>query len=170
MLCVFGKGRLGMDPEQKMTNNSGKYYKVRIAVNRMTKKNGELEKETLWCSGLVHEGKIAYQLDRLKKGSVVSFVANKGWVQQWQDKQGQPRADLDLGFLALIEGMPQEGETQNGNGGHTPAPAPVQGPVQAPAPAPATQVWDGKNWVAAPPQQSIAQPQTPPPQNTGLPF
>lgn len=103
MLCVFGKGRLGMDPEQKMNNASGSYYKVRIAVNRMVKKNGQAEKETLWCSGLVHEGKISYQLDSLKKGAQVTFMANKGWVQQWTDKNGGQHADVDLGFLALIE-------------------------------------------------------------------
>lgn len=186
MLCVFGKGRLGMDPEQKVSNASGDYYKVRIAVNRMGKKaaGGVSERETLWCSGLVHEGKMTYQKDKLKKGSHVTFVSNRGWINQWTTKTGQPQADIDLGFIALIEaGGDQEGDQQQAS---TPAPAPVQAAAPAPAsmpapahvyaPAPAqapTQVWNGKGWVAAPPQQSAVSGQVPAPQiqkDNSLPF
>lgn len=184
MLCVFGKGRLGMDPEQKVSNASGNYYKVRIAVNRMAKKAGGVsERETLWCSGLVHEGKMTYQMDRLKKGAHVTFMTNRGWINQWQTKAGQPQADIDLGFIALIEtGGDQEGDQQQASTTPAPAPAPTQAPapmpapahVYAPAPAPApTQVWDGKKWVAAPPQQSAVAGQVPPPQvqkDNSLPF
>ena len=185
MLCVFGKGRLGMEPEQKLNNASGKYYKVRIAVNRMVKKASGSERETLWCSGLVHEGKISYQMDRLKKGAHVTFMSNKSWIAQWENRQGVVMADIDLGFLALIEtGGEQEGDQQQ-TPTTTPAPAPTQAPasmpapahVYAPAPAPAqeqrTQVWNGKDWVAAPPQQSAVSGQVPAPQiqkDNSLPF
>ena len=175
MLCIFGKGRLGMDPEQKMNNASGSYYKVRIAVNRMVKKNGQSEKETLWCSGLIHEGKIAYQLDSLKKGSQVTFMANKGWVQQWTDKNGGQHADVDLGFLALLESN-FEGEkktegapVQNAAPSHTPntqALAQQTFPVaHKKAPTTPQPVWNGEEWVTPLPQQAA-----PVQKDNGLPF
>ena len=163
MLCVFGKGRLGMDPEKKMNNASGSYYKVRIAVNRMVKKSvGESERETLWCSGLVHEGKLTYQMDAMKKGALVTFMANKGWVNCWTAKDGSQHADLDLGFLALIEAESNEtnktqqptapqtahGMLQQEQAATTPntqALAQNTFPVATPtAPQP---TWDGEKWV-----------------------
>ena len=184
MLCVFGKGRLGMDPEKKMNNASGQYYKVRIAVNRMVKKSGgESERETLWCSGLVHEGKLAYQADSMKKGALVTFMANKGWVNSWTGKDGSQHADMDLGFLALIEAETNEIKTQEATTKQAvkaqPAPVmhavPAQPNTQAlaqntfPVAQPTTPqpVWDGEKWVTPMPQQPTVQSVK---KDNGLPF
>ena len=181
MLCVFGKGRLGMAPEKKVDNASGAYYKVRIAINRtVRKKNGEFEPEVLWCNGLVHENKLTYQLKHMTKGANVTFLANRGWINQWEsNKTGKIMADIDLGFLTSIE-TSFESEA-NGGQAQAPAAPQVQAPAQAAMPAPAhvyapapaqapTQVWDGKKWVPAPPQQSIGGPAPAPAPSSNLPF
>lgn len=143
MLCMFGRGHLGMDPELKVTNATGKYYRVRIGVSRfVAKQGGEGAKESLWCSGLIHEDKIKFSLENMKKGSSVTFMSNKGWIRQWDDK-GSSGAEIDLGFLAMLEvGGKLPPREQNGAQA---APPPFNQP-QTPPPPPQP-VWDGEKWV-----------------------
>lgn len=105
MLCVFGKGHLGFAPEKVLENATGDYYRVRIGINRVTRKKGVSDpvKESLWCSGLVHKSKIQYQLQHLVKGAPVTFLSSKSWYKIYQDKQGNHQFDVDLGFLASFE-------------------------------------------------------------------
>ena len=157
MLCVFGRGHLGMAPEMKLSNATGNYYRVRIGISRFAVKKGgtEPQKESLWCSGLVHEDRIKYQLKNLTKGSSVTFMSNKGWIRQWDDN-GKSGAEIDLGFLAMLEvggKLPPQDHVQ----ATTSAPVePVEGasgPYAAPTPpAPPQPVWNGKKWVIQQPK------------------
>ena len=105
MLAVFGKGHLGFAPEKVIENATGDYYRVRIGINRVTRKKGVTEpvKESLWCSGLVHKSKVQYQMQHLVKGAPVTFLSSKSWYKIYQDKQGNHQFDVDLGFLASFE-------------------------------------------------------------------
>jgi len=89
-------GHLGRDPEMRYTQNGTAVTSFNVATTRKwTSANGEQQEKTTWfrvsCWGKLAETTAQY----LQKGRLV-FVEGEIEASAWTDKEGAPRASLEL--------------------------------------------------------------------------
>ena len=89
-------GHLGRDPEMRYTQNGTPVTSFNVATTRKgTSTSGEQQEKTTWfrvsCWGKLAETTAQY----LQKGRLV-FVEGEIDASAWTDKEGSPRASLEL--------------------------------------------------------------------------
>ena len=94
---VLLAGRLGGDPDFRMTAGGRAICKFRLAVGRRYKdpKSGEWKDDTAWVPVDVWGDAAERLRDKLKKGSPV-HVEGRLQYREYEDKAGQKRSALDV--------------------------------------------------------------------------
>lgn len=88
-------GRLGKDPEVRMTASNTKIAKVSLATNEIMRQNNNQEVITDWHN-LVFFGKLAdFAESYLKKGALV-YVEGKLRTRQWTDQGNNTRYSTEV--------------------------------------------------------------------------
>jgi single-strand DNA-binding protein len=88
-------GRLGKDPEVRMTAGDRKLAKVTIATNESYKQNGELQTITDWHSLVFWGNQAEFAEKYLKKGMLI-FVEGKLRTRKWQAQDGSNRYTTEV--------------------------------------------------------------------------
>lgn len=121
---VFLMGRLGGDPEVKMTQGGQQVATMSIATSeKWTGKDGQKQEKTTWHR-VVMWGKMAELAGRyLKKGREV-HIEGKLDNRSWDDQNGQKRyvteiVATDMTFVGSNGGDGQQRQQQQGNAGHS---------------------------------------------------
>ena len=106
MIACTVSGNLTADAQVAFENKNsafGKTYKIRLASNKTTYKNGAYTDETTWVSGLMSDKKIGKALEYLKKGKGVICTSSQASVSSYIDKSGQAQSSLELGYIDRLE-------------------------------------------------------------------
>lgn len=88
-------GRLGKDPEVRMTASNTKLARVSLATNETFRQNGELQTITDWHSLVFWGNQADFAEKYLKKGMLI-FVEGKLRTRQWQDRDGNKRYTTEV--------------------------------------------------------------------------
>ena len=89
-------GRLGADPELRYTAKGVPVTAFPVAVNRRWKDaSGKTQTSTTWFRITAWEALAEHCNEHLSKGSLV-LVEGDVKASAWADKQGEPRARLEL--------------------------------------------------------------------------
>lgn len=118
-------GRLGKDPELRVTNSGMSICKISLATSRK-KKDGE--QETEWHN-VVFMDKLADVVGKYCAKGKEIYVEGRLRTSKWQDKDGQDRYTREI----VAESMQLLGGNDEQSAPQRPAPRPV--PSQRPAPA-----------------------------------
>lgn len=125
-------GRLGSDPEGRMTPGGQKVTTFRIAV-RTWKKGNE---DTIWYRITVWGDRFDRMMPHLKKGSAIIVVGELQKPEIYNDRNGQPQVGLEVTAEMLkfspFGGGKGDGQEQQTNQAPQVNVAPQQ-PVQQPA-------------------------------------
>ncbi|MEK0082892.1 single-stranded DNA-binding protein [Benzoatithermus flavus] len=114
-------GKLGRDPEVRMTQNNQKVVNLRIATNERwrDRQSGEMRERTEWHTVVIFNENLADVAERyLRKGSSV-YVEGQLQTRKWQDQSGQDRYSTEIvlqryrGELTLLD---SRGESGGGGG------------------------------------------------------
>lgn len=104
MICATITGHLAAPPNKVYTAPHGEVYRVRFASNRQgyDSKTKQKVKETVWCSGLILERRIASHMESYTKGAQVVAVSSDAGVRQYTGNDGVAKTEFDLGFIDRI--------------------------------------------------------------------
>lgn len=105
---IFLLGRLGKDPELKMTQSQTAICNFSLATTERLKEGEKTEWHNIICFGKTAENCSKY----LAKGSQV-HIEGKIQTRKWQDKEGRDRYTTEIlansvTFLSKVEGGKQE--------------------------------------------------------------
>ena len=123
--CEF-IGRLGADPEVRLTQSGSTVVNFRLAASERYKdKSGEKQERTEWVSCVVWNKLAEICAEYLHKGSLV-YVSGRMQTRKWQDQSGQDRysTEVVLSEMTMLGGK--------SDGGSSPAPRQEQAPAAAP--------------------------------------
>lgn len=111
-------GRLGQDPEVRMTPNGQQVASMSLATSSKYKKDGQMQEETEWHR-LVAWGKLAELAGKyLAKGKEV-YVEGKLKTRSWEDQSGQKRytTEIILNEIKFVGSKGNSGNSGNAQGG-----------------------------------------------------
>jgi single-strand DNA-binding protein len=105
---VILEGRLGKDPEHRLTTNGSSMAKTTLATsNDYKSKSGEWVKKDPYWHDLVAFGEAAQQLAMFSRGDKVT-VEGKITYREWTDKAGNKRKATEIAvFRASADGGSQ---------------------------------------------------------------
>lgn len=92
MIIVEIAGRLGRDPETRVTPSGIKVTNLNIATN--VRKAGK--EETVWWRVTIWGDRFDKLLPHLKKGSALIVIGEMGKPEIWTDKEGKPQVALEI--------------------------------------------------------------------------
>ena len=131
---VFLLGRLGKDPEVRMTQGNKKIVNLRIATSDRwkDKQTGEMTEKTEWHSVVIFNENLANIAERyLHKGSEC-HIQGSLQTRKWTDQSGQERYTTEIvvgqfkGELTLVGGRGDSGSRDDGYGEPAPRGRPPQ--------------------------------------------
>ncbi|MFO7632162.1 MAG: single-stranded DNA-binding protein [Caldilinea sp.] len=121
-------GNLGRDPEMRYTATGVPVTNFSVAVSRRwTGQDGQQQEKTLWFR-VVAWNKLAETTSQyLTKGSKVLVVGEMEDSTAYIDREGQPRASLEVRALT-VKFLSARGEGMEAHAGAGSAPTPEGGP------------------------------------------
>lgn len=107
-------GRLGKDPELRMTPSNMPVCSLWLATSEYSNRDGQKEERTEWHSVATWGNQAEAASKYLKKGSLV-FIKGKIQSREYQDKQGVSRKQYEIvantvKFLSPKAEAPQKNE------------------------------------------------------------
>lgn len=100
-------GRLGQDPQPRVTTSGITFVNFSIACNRAYKgKDGE--RETDWIDCVAWRERAEFVANYLKKGNLV-LVQGSIQVRKWEDQNGQPRRSVEI-QVERVENLTPRGD------------------------------------------------------------
>lgn len=104
-------GRLGFDPDTRLTSSGQKVTTLRVATNQW--RGGKAE--TLWWRATIWGEAFDKMISHLKKGSSVIIAGEMSKPQIYTDREGQPQVTLDMKVHNISFSPFGRGEAQEQN-------------------------------------------------------
>jgi single-strand DNA-binding protein len=92
---VILMGRLGADPESRMTPNGQQVCTLRLATSESYTKDGQREEKTEWHR-VVLWGKLAELASKYLRKGRACYLEGKIQTRSWDDQQGQKRYSTEI--------------------------------------------------------------------------
>lgn len=124
-------GNLGRDPEMRYTTTGVPVTSFTVAVNRRwTGQDGQQQDKTTWFRVTAWRKLAEITSQYLTKGSKVLVIGTVEEPQAYIDREGQPRASLEV-TAQDIRFLSTRGEGMESHSGHTVAAAAEGGPAMS---------------------------------------
>ena len=121
-------GRLGRDPEVRVTGSGITVATLTLATDFTSKRNGEEVKETQWHRLVAYDRQAELCRDYLSKGALV-YAEGRLKTREWEDRQGSKRktTEIIIDRITMLGGRNNAGNRQGlapgSNDQEQPAPA-----------------------------------------------
>jgi single-strand DNA-binding protein len=112
-------GRLGADPESRMTPNGQQVCSLRVATSESYQKDGQREEKTEWHS-VVLWGRLAELASKYLRKGRSCYIEGRIQTRSWDDPQGQKRYKTEI-VANQLQFIDSATGRQNDVGGDMPA-------------------------------------------------
>lgn len=109
-------GRLGQDPEKRITQAGASVVTLNLATSDYWKdRNGNRKERTEWHKVVLWNNQADFAEQYLKKGNQV-YVEGSLQTREWQDRDGNKRYSTEIKAIS-IQSLESRAEQQNQNSG-----------------------------------------------------